>query len=63
MIVTVMEVHDGVPVRARFQFAYPMGSERYRFSIWNSGQVQPCQLPPPNHPIELRVDSSQCTQP
>ncbi|MEE2730029.1 MAG: hypothetical protein VYA55_04365 [Pseudomonadota bacterium] len=63
MIVTVMEVENGVPLRARFQFAHPINSERYRFSHWNSGQVAPCRLPPKNQSMELRVDSTQCAEP
>lgn len=63
MIVTVMEVDDGVPVRARFQFARPITSGAYQFSHWNSGQVEPCILPGKQQSIELRLDSTQCAQP
>lgn len=63
MIVTVMEVDNGVPTRARFQFANPLTSDLYRFSHWNSGQVAPCTLPAKNQSIQLNVDSAHCAQP
>ena len=63
MIVTVMEVDNGVPTRARFQFANPLSSDRYRFSHWNSGQVAPCTLPAKQQSIQLNVDSAHCAQP
>ncbi len=63
MIVTVMEVRNGVPLRARFQFAHPLSSDHYRFSHWNSGQVAPCVLPGKQQSIELRVDSAHCAGP
>lgn len=63
MIVTVMEVSNGVPVRARFQFSSPITSDLYQFSHWNSGNVELCVLPDKGHSIELRLDSTQCAAP
>lgn len=63
MIVTVMEVNNGVPIRARFQFAHPITSDYYQFSHWNSGKVAPCLLPGKHQSFELRLDSEQCAQP
>src|SRR5690606_11872315 len=37
VIITVMEAHNGVPTRARFQFAQPLDAGRYRFYLWNGG--------------------------
>ena len=63
MIVTVMEVDNGVPLRARYQFVQPITSSAYRFSHWNSGKVTLCRLPAKNQSIELRVDSTHCAEP
>jgi hypothetical protein len=63
MIVTVMQVDNGIPVHARFQFARPITSDSYQFAHWNSGSVAPCELPAIKQSIELRLDSNQCAQP
>lgn len=63
MIVTVMEARDGVPTRARFQFAQPLDSNAYRFYHWAGGKVLDCALPPKGQPLEIRLDSDSCAAP
>lgn len=60
VIITVMAAHNGVPTRARFQFAQPLEAGRYRFYLWNGGNVQPCDLPPRGQPVILSLQSSRC---
>ena len=60
MIVTVMDAQNGVPTRARFQFAQPLDSSAYRFYHWAGGKVLDCALPPKGQPLEIRLDSDTC---
>lgn len=44
--IEVLEVtEDGRPLRVRFQFAQPLGSDRYRFYHWVDNQFRPLELP------------------
>lgn len=60
LIITVMETHNGVPTRARFQFSQPFATGAYRFYLWNNGKVEACELPAPGHPVVLELDSADC---
>lgn len=60
MIITVMDAKDGVPTRARYQFAQPLDSTAYRFYHWAGGQLLDCTLPPKGQPVEIRLDSPHC---
>ncbi|HVL02116.1 MAG TPA: hypothetical protein VM553_20000 [Dongiaceae bacterium] len=63
MIVTVMDARDGVPTRARFQFAQPLDSGAYRFYHWAGGQILDCALPLKGASVVVRLDSIDCATP
>lgn len=60
VIITVMEERNGVPTRARFQFAQAFDSDAYRFYLWNNGKVTECQLPERGQSVLLKLDSASC---
>jgi hypothetical protein len=60
MIITVMEARDGVPTRARYQFAQPLTSSAYRFYHWSGGKVLDCRLPEKGQPLQIQLDSTAC---
>lgn len=60
VIITVMDARDGVPTRARFQFAQPVDSDAYRFYLWNNGKVTECRLPERGKPVTLMLGSTHC---
>lgn len=60
VIITVMDAENGVPLRARFQFAQPFGAGAYRFYLWNGGMVTECQLPERGRSVELTLTSALC---
>jgi hypothetical protein len=46
LAIEVLEVtEDGRPLRVRFDFAEPLGSDRYRFYHWVDNQFRPLALP------------------
>lgn len=60
LIITVIEADNGVPTRARFQFAQPFAAGAYHFYLWNSGNVQTCVLPAPGESVVLELGSADC---
>lgn len=60
VIITVMEAKDGVPTRARYQFAQPLDSDAYHFYHWNRGKVQDCPLPAKGQSLLIRLDTETC---
>lgn len=60
MIITVMEAKNGVPTRARYQFAQPLDSIAYRFYHWSKGRVRDCALPAKGQSLLIRLDSETC---
>ena len=60
MIITVMAVRDGVPTRARYQFAQTLDSTAYRFYVWNGGNVTQCSLPQKGQPVQITLLSASC---
>jgi hypothetical protein len=46
LAIEVVEVtDDGRPLRVRFDFSEPLGSDRYRFYHWVDNQFRPLELP------------------
>lgn len=61
VIITVMDAENGVPTRARFQFAQAFDSNAYRFYLWNSGDVRECQLPERGRAVVLELKTADCS--
>lgn len=61
VIITVMDAENGVPTRARFQFAQAFDSNAYSFYLWNSGDVRECQLPERGRAVVLELKTADCS--